>query len=106
MEYDDMKEIVKWMDDTSKSESEINDEVADMWKLIPENVLINIFKYSKVKDILSSSAACKRWNFIANDEMLWKWKFQQDFKIDKRIQRKPGEKENQQHILCFLDMPI
>lgn len=89
-----MKEIIKWMDGPRKSESEEINEVADMWTLIPENILINIFKYSKVKDIINSSATCKRWNFIANDEMLWKFKFQQDFKIDKRIQRKPGETKN------------
>lgn len=99
MEYDDMKEIIKWIDGTKKSESEIansnsnDDDEEDMWTLIPENVLIKILKYTKVKTIVNCAATCKRWNFICNDEMLWKWRFQQDFRIDKLIQRKPGERK-------------
>lgn len=93
MEYDDMKEIIKWIDETKKSESEPEDEDDDenKWKSIPENLLIQIFKHCKVKTIVDCSATCKRWNFIANDDMLWKLKFMQDFKIDKKIKRKPGE---------------
>lgn len=95
-----MKEIIKWIDGTKKSESEIansnsndDDDEEDMWTLIPENVLIKILKYTKVKTIVNCAATCKRWNFICNDEMLWKWRFQQDFRIDKLIQRKPGERK-------------
>lgn len=97
-----MKEIIKWIDGgaaaATKSESEIvkeDDDEQDLWSSLPENLLIEILKYAKVKTIVNCSATCKRWNFIANDEMLWKWRFQQDFKIDKRIQRKPGERESE-----------
>lgn len=77
----------------AKSESDCpdTDEVAEGWNLIPENVMIKILKHLSAKEILNCSGCCKRWNFIANDSILWKYKFQQDFKVDKSIKRKPGE---------------
>lgn len=92
MEYDDLKQVMRAMSKNSESESE-NDP--DGWSLIPENVLVIIFKYLTVKDLLSCSEACKRWNFISQDTMLWKYKFQTDFKIRKNIARKPGRNSHQ-----------
>lgn len=95
MEYDDLKQILKVMDKNAKSES---DEQFDTnfdicgWVSIPENVLVRIFKLIAVKDILSCSETCRRWNFISNDSQLWKFKTQNDFKINKKIPRKPGER--------------
>lgn len=86
MEYDDLTEIMKVIE--QKSESENNDSE---WSLAPENILVRIFKYLSVKDILTCSEVCKRWNFVSADSLLWKYKFTHDFKIDKSIPRKPGE---------------
>lgn len=93
MDYDDLKEIIKVIDSSSKSESEIVDseEMNSGWNLIPENVLVKILKHLSVKEILSCSECCQRWNFVSNDSLLWKYKFQQDFKVDKSIPRKPGK---------------
>lgn len=93
MEYDAMKEILKVMDEKSESENANNDETEAEtgWDLIPENVLVKILKHLHVKDILACSEVSQRWNFIATDDLLWKTKFQNDFKIDKKIPRKPGE---------------
>lgn len=97
MEYDAMKEILKVMDEKSESEnanSEVGEaEVPPGWNLIPENVLIQVFKLLPVKDILACSEVSQRWNFIAYDDLLWKTKFKNDFKIEKKIPRKPGESE-------------
>lgn len=89
MEYEDLKEIMKVV----KSESEVDeiDFVDSDWSLIPENVFVSILKYLSVKDIVHVMSACKRWNFIANDSLLWKYKFHHDFRIDKNIHRKPGK---------------
>lgn len=86
MEYDDLAEIMKVVDQESESENKYGG-----WSLIPEDCLVRIFKYLSVKDIVSCSECCKRWNYIGSDSMLWKYKFQRDFKIDKSIPRKPGE---------------
>lgn len=97
MEYDDMQEIIKWMNKSSeKSESEIENKIESFgfWDLIPENVMIEILRYLSVKDIISCSEVSKRWNFISNDSLLWKYKFQLDFAIDNGIQRKPGKKSS------------
>lgn len=95
MEYDAMKEILKVMDEKSESEnanSGVDEaEACDGWNLIPENVLVKILKLLPVKDILACSEVSQRWNFIAYDDLLWKSKFQNDFKIEKKIPRKPGE---------------
>lgn len=92
MEYDDLTEILKVMDRKRKSESDTVDAYDDPcgWELIPENVFVRILKYLSPRDILSCSECCKRWNFISNDSLLWRYKFQHDFKVDKNIPRKPG----------------
>lgn len=87
MEYDDLNEILKVV---RKSESEAAEISEPGWSLLPENVLVRIFKYISIKDILACSECCKRWNFISNDSLLWKYKFQTDFKVDNSIPRKPG----------------
>lgn len=94
MEYDDLTAILKIMDGTKKSESDMGgacDESGGGWALIPENVLVRILKYLSPREILNCSESCKRWNFISNDSLLWRYKFQSDFKVDKNIPRKPGE---------------
>lgn len=92
MEYDDLKAILKVMD---KSESEktnsSNYYEGTEWSLIPENVLVRIFKYLCAPDILNCGLVCRRWNNLSYDSLLWKFKFQQDFKIQNNIPRKPGE---------------
>lgn len=86
MEYEDLHEIIKKIS-SSESESGFLDS---NWSLIPEDILVRIFRSIPVKDILSCSEACKRWNFISQDTLLWKYKFQTDFKLKKNISIKPG----------------
>ncbi|CAO1301447.1 unnamed protein product [Diamesa hyperborea] len=76
--------------ESAKSENESFEEIESDWSCIPENVLLKVFGYSDYREILNSGGCCKRWNIIANDELLWKQKFQNDFKIDKSIPKKPG----------------
>lgn len=84
MDYDDLSEIMKVID---REESE-----SAGWNNLPENILIKIFKYLTYKEIISCSGCCKRWNTIGIDcDLLWKFKLQNDFKIQKNIPRKPGE---------------
>lgn len=81
MEYDDLKHVLKKLDTESESG----------WRDLPENILVRIFKFLAIKDILNSAATCLRWNFISQDEVLWKYKFQTDYKVTKNIARKPGK---------------
>lgn len=88
MEYDDMNQILKKM----KSESDDGSETETSgWNFLPENNLINIFKYLSAREILNCSECCKRWNFVSRDSMLWRSRFREDFKIDKGIKIKPSE---------------
>lgn len=106
MEYDAMRQILKTIDEKSESEkanSEVDEaEAPSGWNLIPENVLVKIFKLLPIKDILACSEVSQRWNFIAYDDLLWKTKFQNDFKIEKNIPRKPGEIIGQERVTQYL----
>lgn len=87
MEYGS-KEILNVV--KSESDSDEEELIEAGWSVIPENVLVKIFKQLSVRDILNCSETCKRWNFISRDSLLWKHKFQNDFNIDRSIPRKPG----------------
>lgn len=103
MEYDDLKAVMRVIKSKVKSESENSDtEDSDGWSLIPENVLVRIFKCLTVEDILSCSETCKRWNFISQDSILWKFKFQTDFKVRKNIARKPGKRHHLLNISNYI----
>lgn len=88
--------------ESPKSENESYEEIESVWSCIPENVLLKVFGYSDVKEILSCGGCCKRWNSIANDELLWKQKFQNNFKIDKSIPKKPGKEIVQPLTVLFI----
>ncbi|XP_005177824.2 F-box/WD repeat-containing protein 5 [Musca domestica] len=69
----------------------IDDEsAATLWWSIPEPVLINILRRLEPQDILNASATCRRWYEVANDNILWKHKFQEHFRTDPSIPLKPG----------------
>lgn len=69
----------------------IDDESAGtLWWSIPEPVLINILRRLEPQDILNASATCRRWYEVANDNILWKHKFQEHFRTDPSIPLKPG----------------
>jgi hypothetical protein len=99
MEYDDLQQILKIIDSKQNqiSESEICNGTESSfgdWDSIPENILINIYKYLDVKDIINCSEVSHRWNYISNDSLLWKYKFHLDFNVDRGIPRKPGKTSN------------
>jgi F-box-like len=88
MELDDMQQVLKKM----KSESDDpSDDGDNQFTYLPENVLINIFKYLSAREILNCSECCKRWNYVSRDSLLWRSKFRDDFKIESGIKLKPSE---------------
>lgn len=60
------------------------------WWSIPDLALLKILTLLDTKDILSVSATCRRWNEVANDDILWKHHFQQHFRTEPSITLKPG----------------
>lgn len=95
-----MKEIIKKL----KSESEIDENSKNQfnydYSLLPENVLIKIFKHLTSREILNASECCRRWQFVSRDSMLWKAKFREDFKVDKEIKIKPSKLKLDLRKLC------
>ena len=46
---------------------------------IPESLLLLMFQQLEVKDIVSCSSVCSRWNRISQDQLLWRKLFVNDF---------------------------
>ncbi|XP_073823122.1 F-box and WD repeat domain containing 5 [Musca autumnalis] len=75
---------------SSDDDESLDDYGASLWWSIPEPVLINILCLLEPQDILNASVTCRRWYEVANDNILWKHKFQQHFRTDPSIPLKPG----------------
>jgi F-box-like len=73
------------------------------WVYLPENVVLQILFYLSPREILNVGQCCKRYNRISKDDYLWRKFFQRDFKIEKNIQLKPGEKSASSTPLFYVD---
>lgn len=69
-------------------DSDANNEIG--WWALPEPALLEIFSHLSVPDLLRASVCCRRWNAIANDDLLWRQKFQENFRASSSIPLKPG----------------
>ncbi|XP_061396334.1 F-box/WD repeat-containing protein 5 [Musca vetustissima] len=88
---DDNKAKKAKISSDSETESDNDDSGrSSLWWSIPEPVLINVLRLLEPQDILNASATCRRWYEVANDNILWKHKFQQHFRTDPSIPLKPG----------------
>lgn len=62
----------------------------DDWFYMPELVLINIFKYLSLKELINASKVCKHWNRVSKDEYLWKRLFYLNYDIYDNVGILPG----------------
>ncbi|XP_001357186.3 F-box/WD repeat-containing protein 5 [Drosophila pseudoobscura] len=60
------------------------------WWALPEPALLKIFERLNVFELLQASLCCRRWHGIANDDLLWRQKFQENFRASPSIPLKPG----------------
>ena len=51
------------------------------WNVLPDPLLLMIFKRLVVKDVVSCSEVCGNWNAICNDQLLWKHLLVRDLEI-------------------------
>ena len=65
----------------------LDDDGHDLWKSLPEPLLLQIFMYLSLDDVGHISCVCHKWNRIAQDEFLWKHLFYTKFPIDPSIER-------------------
>jgi len=47
------------------------EDKSDMSRL-PDKVMLNVFNKLNIKDIISCSMVCRRWNSLASNDLLWK----------------------------------
>lgn len=65
-------------------------EEESLWWTIPDLVLLKILSLLNIKDVASVTATCRRWYELANDDLMWKRRFQEHFRTDPAIPLKPG----------------
>ena len=89
---------LKISDDSGVSVSEIEEELSgneeddqSLWWAIPDLVLLKIMSLLTTKDITNISATCHRWYGLANDDIMWKHRFQKHFRTDPAISLRPGK---------------
>ncbi|XP_064458701.1 F-box/WD repeat-containing protein 5-like [Ornithodoros turicata] len=56
-----------------------------MWESLPYPLLLRVLSHLSVKDICSCGRVCRTWSQAAFDDLLWREKFQQDWKVDHSI---------------------
>ncbi|TMW41234.1 hypothetical protein DOY81_013686, partial [Sarcophaga bullata] len=88
---------LKISDDSGISVSGIEEGLSDneegdesLWWTIPDLVLLKIMSMLTIKDITNISATCHRWYYLANDDLMWKHRFQEHFRTDPAIPLRPG----------------
>ena len=74
----------------------MEDSVKDgssQWSMLPDPLLVMVFKKLEVRDIVSCSTVCTNWNTICQDNLLWKYLFRRDYsKTNRRFTLNPGAK--------------
>ncbi|XP_030377889.1 F-box/WD repeat-containing protein 5 [Scaptodrosophila lebanonensis] len=90
LEEDANADVDAIIDSGDESESANDDILAFGWWAIPEPVLLRIFSQLDVYDVLQASLCCRRWHTVANDDLLWRKKFQEQFRASPSIPLKPG----------------
>jgi len=76
-------------DNLSDNDSDISENDFGWWAL-PEPALLQIFSRLNAYDLLQAGLCCRRWNSISNDDLLWRQKFQENFRASPSIPLKPG----------------
>ena len=66
---------------------------ANGWTILPDPLLVLIFKRLCVKDVLSCSEVCINWSLICQDNLLWKYLFKRDFVTRKQRNRNKRKEE-------------
>ncbi|KAM7353826.1 F-box and WD repeat domain containing 5 isoform 1-T2 [Cochliomyia hominivorax] len=83
--------------DSTKHEEETTNNIKQeesyeesLWWTIPDLALLKILSYLSIKDVANVAATCRRWYEVANDDIMWKHRFQEHFRTDPTILLKPG----------------
>ncbi|XP_015272277.1 PREDICTED: F-box/WD repeat-containing protein 5 [Gekko japonicus] len=58
--------------------------------LLPDSILLEIFLYLDYKDVLSAGQACRQWQAVARDEVLWKELFYRYYEVARDVPRHPA----------------
>ncbi|KAI8119330.1 F-box/WD repeat-containing protein 5 [Lucilia cuprina] len=66
------------------------DEEESLWWTIPDLVFLKVCSHLTIRDVASVAATCRRWYELANDDIMWKHRFQEHFRTDPAIPLKPG----------------
>ena len=51
------------------------------WSMFNEYLLLEVFTYLPIQDLNRACQVCKFWNFVSNDDWLWKRQFQIQYQV-------------------------
>lgn len=66
------------------------EEIPEVWDSLPYSLLLRVLSYLSARDICRVGCVCKSWSAAADDRLLWRDKFQQDWKVDRSISAPEG----------------
>lgn len=67
--------------DSDEDEISENDD-ENYWCFIPEAALLQILSNLDHKELLNVGLVCRNWLSVSRDDLLWRYIFHRDFKID------------------------
>ena len=88
MEEVEQEEVEK---EEKKKNEEEDEEYLGNWHYMPDTMLLSIFQYLSPKELLTAGEACKTWNRVSQDELLWKVLFYRTYKVDPSVGIMPGK---------------
>ncbi|XP_076283274.1 F-box and WD repeat domain containing 5 [Lasioglossum baleicum] len=61
------------------------------WCYMPDSILLNIFQYLTLRELIIAGEVCKSWHRVSYDGFLWKNLFYQTYEIDPVVGMMPGK---------------
>ncbi|KAH6947561.1 hypothetical protein HPB50_020020 [Hyalomma asiaticum] len=77
-----------------------------MWESLPYPLLLRILSDLSVKDICRCGCVCVSWSLAADDELLWRRKFQRDWKVDRSIPTVEGANWKSEYRRLYYEAPV
>lgn len=77
-----------------------------MWESLPYSLLLRVLSHLSANDICRCGCVCASWSLAADDELLWRRKFQQDWKIDRNIPVLEGARWKSEYRRLYYEAPV
>lgn len=77
-----------------------------MWDSLPYPLLLRVLSHLSARDICRCGCVCSSWSLAADDELLWRRKFQEDWKVDPSIPLLEGARWKSEYRRLYFEAPV